>query len=39
MTDTILCGVGTLTAGQYMRETLHAALDKWIDENLKEKNT
>jgi hypothetical protein len=36
MTDAILCGVGTLTAGQYMRETLHAALDEWIDKNLKE---
>jgi len=36
MTDTILCGVGTLTVGQYMRKTLHVALDKWIDDNLKE---
>ena len=36
ITDTILCGVGTLTAGQYMRETLHVALDKWIDDNLNE---
>jgi hypothetical protein len=34
MTDTILCGVGTLTAGEYMRKTLHVALDRWIDDNL-----
>jgi hypothetical protein len=36
MQDSILCGVGDLTAGQHNRKQLHDSLDKWIDDNLKE---
>lgn len=36
MQDSILCGVGELTVGQNNRRIAHEALDKWIDDNLKE---
>lgn len=39
-TDTLLCGIGGMTAGEHSRKMLHEQLDEWIDKNialLKEK--